>query len=286
MSILEEIFAYKRRELARQRRRNPLAQLEQQVGYAPLPPDFRAQLAERRPYPNLHLIAEVKHRSPSKGVLAPDFDPLRLAEIYARCGAAAISVLTESRYFGGSLAHLRMIARQFAAPRSPDPAASDTAGAAAKNPMPLLRKDFIFDRYQLLETRIAGASAVLLIAAMLEDHDLAALMTEAADLGLAALVEVHDRRELDRALRAGADLIGINNRNLHTFKVSLETTLALAPEVPSEVVLVSESGIHSPEHVRSLARAGVHAMLVGESLVTAVDVAGQVKMLSGTVCRG
>jgi indole-3-glycerol phosphate synthase len=193
--------------------------------------------------------------------LRPDFDPLKLARIYAANGAAAISVLTDERYFGGALENLSRI-------------------AALGLGLPLLRKDFIFDCYQLLEARLAGASAVLLITAMLDPAQLADLMAAAGKLSLEALVEVHTRDEVMQALDAEARLVGVNNRDLHTFNVSLETTLQLRTSVPADVLLVSESGIHRQQDIQRLAAAGVDAVLVGESLVTAPDVAAKVRELA------
>jgi indole-3-glycerol phosphate synthase len=219
--------------------------------------DFTATL-RRVTNSALRLIAEVKYRSPSKGILCPDFDPLGLARTYAENGAAAISVLTDEKYFGGSLEILKSIANL------------DLG-------LPLLRKDFIFDRYQLLEARIAGASAVLLIVAMLEAEQLQDLLAATHDLNLEALVETHTRQEVEQALKVGARVIGVNNRDLHTFNVSLETSLDLRPLIPSDIVMVTESGIHTTEDVARLAVTDVDAMLIGEGLVTAPDVAARVQ---------
>ena len=223
------------------------------------------------------LIAEIKRGSPSRGLLVADFDPLRLAGLYAENGAAAISVLTDERYFGGSLDHLRAVAV--------------AQGGRAEGP-PLLRKDFICDPYQVYQARAAGADAILLIAASLAPILLAELLALAHDLGMAALVETHDEAELATALASHARLIGINNRNLHDFTISLETTLRLGRRVPAEVCLVAESGIFAAEDVARLAEIerggggrGVDAILVGEALVTAADVAAKVRALSGTPPR-
>ncbi len=260
MNILEEIFAHKRVEVDRVMRLTPPAVLERRVVAAPVPPDFIAALRDQR-HPAPRLIAEVKHRSPSKGVLCANFDPLLLARTYAENGAAAISVLTDERFFGGSLEYLRQIADM---------------GLG----MPLLRKDFIFDRYQLMEARAAGASAALLIVAMLDDDQLAGLIAAAVELKLTPLVEVHSLAELQRAVDAGAPVIGVNNRDLKTFKVSLETTFELRSHLPAEIPLVSESGIHSLADIQALADAGVDAILVGEALVTADDTAAATRQLS------
>lgn len=264
MSRLDEIFANKRAEVAAARAVLPLAELAARARAAAPPRDFTAALRSAcRP----GLIAEIKHASPSRGVLVADFDPPRLARIYAQHGAAAISVLTDERYFRGSLDHLRAVR-----------AAVD---------LPLLRKDFVCDPYQVYEARAAGADAVLLIVAALSAGQLSALHALAQDLGMAALVEVHAPAELDAALALGAGLIGVNARNLHDFSVSLETTHDLARRVPCAVCLVAESGIHTADDVAQLGRAaradgrGVDALLVGEALVAAADVAAKVRELSG-----
>lgn len=260
MTVLETIFAHKRTEVDAARRAVPLADMERKVAQIPDVLDFASALhftGRKAP----RLIAEIKHRSPSKGILRPGFDPLRLAHDYATHGAAAISVLTDERFFGGSLDHLQDIAEL------------DLS-------IPLLRKDFIFDRYQLLQTRAAGASAALLIVAMLEETQLADLIAANNELQLASLVEVHTLNELELALKVGATLIGINNRNLHTFETSLEVTSVLSQHIPDRVTVVSESGIRTSEDVQRLAKLGVDAMLVGEGLVTAPDTAALVRQLS------
>lgn len=256
MSILDEIFARKRYEVATAQRILPTAELEREAEQRH-PHDFAAALRDPA-YSTPRLIAEVKQRSPSKGVLCTNFDPQLLAQAYATNGATAISVLTDEKYFGGSLQHLRAI-------------------SALELGKPILRKDFIFDRYQLLQARAAGASAVLLIVAMLEDGQLADLLAKAAELQLAALVEVHTLSELDTALSSQADIIGINNRNLHTFKTSLDITAALRPKIPAGMIVVAESGICTPTDVQRLAELDVDAMLIGEGLVTADDTASRVR---------
>lgn len=257
MSILDEIFAHKRGEVKDKKNRISTSKLESVIQDLPAPRSFFDALAdETSPTPNL--IAEVKYRSPSKGILCPDFDHLALAKTYAENGAAAISVLTDEKYFGGSLDYLSEI--------------SD-----ANLGIPLLRKDFIFDAYQILEARSAGASAILLIVAMLDDNELKNLLHVATDLGLDALVETHTTEEVERALKADAHIIGVNNRDLHTFNVSLKTSLTLGSLIPDNRVMVAESGIHTREDVGKLATAGVNAMLIGEGLVTADDVAAKVR---------
>ena len=259
MSILDEIFAHKRLEVAAAQREIPAAALEAAITETPSPPDFAAAISGTLgSAPNL--IAEIKHRSPSKGILCPQFDPLKLAHTYAQNGAHAISVLTDEKYFGGSLEILRQISE---------------LGLG----LPLLRKDFIFDRYQLLEARIAGASAVLLIVAMLSPIQLNQLIVAAHELGLQALVETHNVTEVTQALAAGARIVGVNNRNLHTFVVNLDTCLYLRSSIPAEVVMVAESGIRTTVDVAALSASGVDAMLLGEALVTAADIGAKVREL-------
>ncbi|GAB4526681.1 MAG: indole-3-glycerol phosphate synthase TrpC [Anaerolineales bacterium] len=261
MSILEEIFAHVRGAVAQEKRRIPAGSLLAQAQRAPLPPPFAAAL-RAAPGQTPRLIAEIKRRSPSKGLLRADLDPLRQAKTYARGGAAAISVLTEARYFGGSLADLRAV-------------------AAALPGKPVLRKDFIFDEYQVMQARAAGASAILLIAAMLPAAQLRDLLQAAAALGLEALVETHTAAEIEAARAAGAALIGVNNRDLHTFHVTLETCLSLRQRVPPDAIFVAESGIHTRQDVLRLQAAGVDAMLIGEALVTAPDPAARLRTLLG-----
>ena len=262
MSILDEIYAHKRLEVAAAQQRKPAAGLEAALTGLPLPAGFAAAIGRPAPGCAPKLIAEVKHRSPSKGLLRSPFDPLELARLYAQNGARAISVLTDEGYFGGSLETLRQI-------------------AGLDLGLPLLRKDFIYDRYQLLEARLAGASAVLLILAMLKPADLCFLLVEAHALGLEALVETHTAAEVARALEAGARMIGVNNRDLTTFEVRLETCLELRPLIPAEVVMVAESGIRTASDVARLAATGVDAMLIGEGLVTAADVGAKVREFVG-----
>jgi indole-3-glycerol phosphate synthase len=217
--------------------------------------DFRTALTARAPA----IIAEVKKASPSKGVLSPGFDPARIAAGYARGGAVALSVLTDAPFFQGSLAHL--------------------SAARAAAALPVLRKDFIIDPSQILEAAAHGADAILLIAAILSEREIRDFREEAARLRLSALVEVHNRKELDVAIGAGADLIGVNNRDLNTFEVTLETSLELAPHMPKNAVLVSESGIHSAADIARLRAAGYPAFLVGEHLMKSVDPAAALAQL-------
>jgi indole-3-glycerol phosphate synthase len=259
-NILKEIFEYKRVEIAHSRRSVPLEALIEQAQDAPPALDFLKALREAPHCPAL--IAEIKQRSPSRGQLAQQFDPFKLARLYSQNGARAISVLTDERYFGGSLEILHAIA---ALPDRP----------------PLLRKDFICDAYQLYESRAAGADAVLLIVAGLGESELHDLYAQSMMLGLTPLVEVHTLAELEAGLKLNPDLVGINNRDLSTFEVNLETTLELRPHVPDSVLLVAESGILSRKDVTRLAQADVDAILVGEALVTAPDVSARVRELAG-----
>jgi indole-3-glycerol phosphate synthase/phosphoribosylanthranilate isomerase len=258
MTILDEIFTYKRAELAERKQTRPLSAVQAEAERTTPPRDFVAALRRNPARPAL--IAEVKRASPSRGLLVPDFDPLHLARTYQQNGAAAISVLTDEHFFQGHLDYLEAIRREVN--------------------LPLLRKDFVFDPYQVYEARAAGADAILLIAAMLGDEELRSLHELTHKLGMAALVEVHDEAELERALKIKPHLVGINNRNLRTFEVDIETTARLRPLVPADVVLVTESGIHTHADVARLAAIGADAMLVGESLVVAQDTAAKVRELT------
>jgi indole-3-glycerol phosphate synthase len=244
-TILDEIVAWKRVEVARRAEERALEDVQQATAAAPPPRDWIGVLRAL----GVSLIAEVKRASPSAGPLRPGLDPAALAVEYAEAGAAALSVLTDARYFQGSLDDLR---------------AARTAVS-----LPVLRKDFVVSPYQVYEARAAGADAVLLIVAVLDDEVLDALHRLAQALGMAALVEVHDEAELRRALAIGPRAVGVNNRDLRTFRVDLDTTARLRACIPREVVLVAESGVHSPADVARLAAIGVDAMLVGEALVRA-----------------
>jgi indole-3-glycerol phosphate synthase len=256
-NILDRIVAYKRQEISAARGRVPDAQLEERAAAPPVR-DFRAAL-ERGP--GVRIIAEVKKASPSAGLLRADFDPVAIARLYEQNGAACISVLTDEPSFQGHLNYL-------------------TAVRAAVSP-PLLRKDFILDRYQLIEARVAGADAVLLIAEILDGPALPSLLRQASELGLQALVELYDRANLPRVLDSGARLVGINNRDLRTFQTRLEHTLDLVPSLPSDVCLVSESGIRTRADIERLQAAGVRAVLIGETLMRAPDIGAKLRELSG-----
>ena len=260
MTILTDILARKEEEVKQERKFIPLQELELLAATMSSAPDFIAAINKKsKQVPRL--IAEIKQRSPSKGILCDDFNPTALAKTYASNGASAISVLTDEYFFGGSLDHLQSIS------------ALDTG-------LPLLRKDFIFDRYQLLQARIAGASAALLIVAMLETEVLRELIAATTELGLNALVEVHNLRELETALSIGTQIIGINNRNLHTFETSLDVTTELRPHIPPETCIIAESGIHTLADVSKLTELEIDAMLIGEGLVTAPDVGSKVRELT------
>ena len=258
--VLEEILAHKRTEIATL---DPHA-LRRAAEQSPKPRDFLSAIVRRGPF-HLKLIAELKRASPSKGMLAPHIDLFEAANIYAENGASAISVLTDEKYFLGKLQTLYDL--RF----------------AHRSTLPLLRKDFMIAEPQLYEARANGSDAVLLIAAALpDDSQFSGLHALALELGLTPLVEVHNEAEVDRALRLHeVRLIGINNRDLATFKVSLTTTELLRPVIPADITVVSESGIFSQEDVVRLANANVDAVLVGEALITAPDIAAKVRELSG-----
>ncbi len=257
-TILDEIVAAKRREVATARRRMPLEELETQAAEAPPVRDFGAALAGPGP---IQLIAEVKKASPSARLIRADFDPVAIARIYQEHGAACISVLTDAPYFQGHLSYL--------------------ARVRASVVLPLLRKDFLIDEYQVVEARLAGADAILLIAEILDDATMAALLKRARVMGMSALVELHDAVNLPRVLDAGADLVGINNRDLRQFSTDIEHTLRLRDQIPSGIMVVSESGIRTRRDVERLEAAGVSAILVGESLMRAPDIGLAVERLLG-----
>ena len=258
MSVLVEIVGNTRQELARRRVAVTRMSLERQCRQAPPARDFEGALRGRPG--TVRLIAEVKKASPSRGVLAGDLNPVDVATAYATHGAHAISVLTDEKYFKGSLDDLRAVR-----------AAVD---------VPLLRKDFTIDEYQLWESRAAGADAVLLIVSILEPAQLSDLLAAAKGLGLAALVECHTAAELDRALAAGSRIVGINNRDLATFETRLETTIELAPSIPPGPIVVSESGFFTGADVRRVVAAGAHAVLIGEALVRSGDIPGKLRELT------
>jgi len=249
--ILNQILAVKRQEVADAINRKPLAAMRQDAESRVNTRDFvgalRAKVAAGKPA----VIAEVKKASPSKGLLRADFIPADIAQSYAEGGAACLSVLTDRQFFQGSVDYLKQ--------------------ARASCGLPVLRKDFIIDAYQVYESRVMGADCILLIAACLDDAQMKHLEALAMSLGMAVLVEVHDAAELARALQLRTPLVGINNRNLKTFNVSLDTTLALRDKVPADRLLVTESGIATPQDVRRLRDAGINAFLVGEAFMRAEE---------------
>jgi indole-3-glycerol phosphate synthase len=258
MSVLDAIVRDKRDELHRRRAAVPQAALEARCRQVPPARDLEDAL---RPVPGgVRLIAEVKKASPSRGVLKADLDPVALAAAYVRHGADAVSVVTDEKYFQGSLEVLEAVR-----------AAVD---------VPLLRKDFTLDEYQLWEARAAGADAALLIVAILEPSLLRDLVKAAKGVGLAALVECHTAAEVEVGLAAGARIVGINNRDLKTFETRLETTLELVPLIPPGLIVVSESGFFTGDDVRRVVAAGAHAVVVGEGLVRAVDVGAKIRELT------
>ena len=256
--ILERIVADNLAELEDRKSSFPLDELRRIVLKQPPPLDFASAL--RGDY--IRLIAEVKKASPSRGIIRPDFNPVEIAQTYASNGAAAISVLTEPRYFQGSLNHLRDIRKVLRNKR-----------------LPLLRKDFIHDSYQIYESRACGADSLLLIVAILTQEKLKELLGLSHELNMGCLVEIHNEVEIEIALRSGARIIGINNRDLKTFAVDLTTTERLRPLVPPDRIVVSESGIKDRSDMEKLRQWGVDAVLIGESLVSAPDIAAKMKEL-------
>ena len=257
-TILDKIVEVKAREVERRKREEPLPLLEERIRSLPLPLNLSGALTGD----GIRLIAEAKKASPSRGLLREDYDPAALAKAYADNGAAAVSVLTERDHFQGSLEHMAAV--------------KDAVGPTGA---PVLRKDFIFDPYQVHEARAYGADAILLIVAILTPESLKDLLEISQSLWLQALTEVHTEEEMDTALAAGAEIIGINNRDLRTFNTDISLSERLAPRVPTGKITVSESGIHSHNDLVRLRRAGVHAVLVGEALVTAPDPGARVRAL-------
>jgi indole-3-glycerol phosphate synthase len=247
--ILDKIVAVKREEVAASLQHKPLDVVRADAESRVLTRDFEGAMRAKIAAGQAAVIAEIKKASPSKGVLRAEFIPADIAQSYTEFGAACLSVLTDKQFFQGSVDFLKQ--------------------ARASCDLPVLRKDFMIDAYQIYEARAMGADAVLLIAACLDDAQMADMEAVARSLDMAVLVEVHDRAELDRALKLKTRLVGINNRNLKTFEVSLQTTLDMLPDVPADRLLITESGIQTPDDVRRMREAKVHAFLVGEAFMRA-----------------
>ena len=257
--FLDEIVAYKKLEIARQKEEVPLRHLERNLVNLPSTRPLKTALRQKGV---ISLIAEIKKASPSRGPFRLKIDPVEIAQIYIRAGAAAISIITETKYFDGQTEFLALVRQQTS--------------------LPLLRKDFIIDPYQIIEARFYGADAILLIVAILSDKELTAAYDLAAELSLACLVEVHTKEELKRALASGTRIIGINNRNLQTFQTNLTTTYHLREYITDpDVVIVSESGISSYQDILALQAYQVDAVLVGEALMQSPDPAAKIKELFG-----
>jgi indole-3-glycerol phosphate synthase len=262
--FLDKIVAVKKQEVERLRERTNLAALEREIAALPPTLGFRAALTERANRP-MALIAEVKKASPSKGLIRPDFDPVAIAKAYEAAGADCLSVLTDEPHFQGSNAYLTAVREGVR--------------------LPLLRKDFTIDPLHIYEARAIGADAILLIAAILTGGEMKRFLSEAAGLGLDAIVEVHNREELEVALEIGANLVGINNRNLKTFVTDLAVTEELLALIPNDRFVISESGISKPDEVARVYEAGARAVLVGEHFMRQPDVGGAVTALMGEKAR-
>lgn len=265
-TILDEIMRYNRDQLPKRMREVPLADLRALASVSPPTADFVSALKR----PGISLIAECKKASPSKGLFLKDYDPVKLAILYVQAGARAISVLTDARYFQGSLEDLRDVKEFLVELESSEPRAAS---------IPVLRKDFIFHPYQVYESRAAGADAVLLIAAVLSTGELQELFSLVHELGMEALFEVYTGTELERVLPLGPRIIGINNRNLQTFEVDFSNTGRLRSMIPEDVAVIGESGIKAAEDILTMKQIGVDAVLVGETLVRSNNILGKTKEL-------
>ena len=255
--ILDKIISVKKDEVAHLKQTRPLRELKAVLQDLPPVRDLRKAVSGNE----CAIIAEVKRRSPSRGILREDFDPIKIASIYEKNGAAAVSVLTDKQFFGGDEKYL---------------------GDIKKNVrLPLLRKDFIIDAYQIYETRSLSGDALLLIACLLEEDQLSEYIHLAESLGLSALVEIHSRGELDKALAAEACIIGINNRDLKTFSTDLKTSLDVVPHIPTDKIVISESGIHTRRDIEALMKAGIHAFLIGETLMLSDNIGKKLRELLG-----
>lgn len=255
---LTEIIEHKRQEIALAKEARPLDVLKARAAALTRRRDFRGAIA--KPH-HLNLIAEIKPCSPTAGTIRADADPVQIAQIYQAAGAQALSVLTDERFFGGHLGYL--------------------AQARAVSSLPILRKDFLVDLYQVYESAVAGADAVLLIADLLSVDELRTFLQTAAALGLGALVEVHTEEDVQKALAVGAEILGINNRDLHTFRVDRETTARLIRRLPKDRVIVAESGLRSHEDIMYVKSLGVHAVLIGEVFMAAPDIRAKVQEVMG-----
>lgn len=258
MTILDEIYKYKLSEVKVNKRRVSIETLKEQCRKMPCARSFGTALKSAT---NIRIIAEIKKASPSLGIIREDFNPVEIARIYENNGASAISVLTDEKFFQGSLSYL--------------------TGVKNSVNLPILRKDFIIDPYQIYEARSAGADAILLIAALLSSEEMQYYLDLAYELGMECLVEIHSENELEKVLKTSARIIGINNRDLATFKTSLEITHKLRPMIPAEKIVVSESGIKSRREVDKLIKEGIDAILVGETLMKSDNIAAQLKALLG-----
>ncbi|HGJ66553.1 TPA: indole-3-glycerol phosphate synthase TrpC [bacterium] len=261
--ILDDIIVHKRIEIEQQKRNIPFDDVKRMSESVIDKRDFKGALSQKG---KVNLIAEIKKASPSKGIIRQDFDPSDIACIYEQNGASAISVLTDQKFFQGDLSFLK-IAR------------------SVTSSIPLLRKDFIIDEYQVFQSKMAGADAILLIASVLEKQDLINLLAIAESIGLDCLVEVHTEEELRKVLQTNAEIIGINNRDLRTFKTDTQTTARLTQIIPNNKVVVAESGITSSEDVRFLKKCGVQAMLVGEAIMASKNIALKVKQLTNQTVK-
>jgi indole-3-glycerol phosphate synthase len=255
--FLDKILSSKKEEVAHLKRIKPLSELKLSIGDIPLPRNFSAALTVN----DTNIIAEIKRSSPSKGIISHDFNHLHIASTYSANGASAISILTDQPYFGGSKTYIAEIKEII--------------------DLPLLRKDFIIDAYQVYETRVLEGDALLLIAGILSAEELKELIALTSFLGMNALVEVHDRNDLDKALAAGAAIMGVNNRDLKTFTTDLNVSLNLKPHVPADKIFVCESGIESRQNIEMLLKAGIHVFLIGETLMRAEDRGKKLQELLG-----
>ena len=261
-TILDKIILQKQNDLAATVAQRPLSEIQRRVDSAPPIRDFLAALKRQHP---MGLIAEVKKASPSAGLIRADFDPVQIARIYAQNGAACISVLTEEHFFQGHLSYLEQVRTEVN--------------------IPVLRKDFIIDPYQVWEARASGADCVLLIAECLNDAQLHTLVSLSQQLGMQTLVEVYDSENISRVLELNLPLIGVNNRDLRTFATDLQHTIRLREQIPTEIMVIGESGIHTRDDVRRLEAAGIHGILVGESLMRSQDIGARVRQLLGNPAR-